>query len=177
MDACGNTCTDPQNCGGCGNVCITGASCDGGVCECPSGDIVCNGACVDGQMDAGACAQTEQGDGGSTTRPLDATALDGPTPIDATTPVVDAVMSCVASHKFSCGTTMCSAPDEICGENLWDAGHGPTWTCSPTPTACECIPSCGCVEAQPPYSLETPVSCQSNDGEVTLVTDVQGIQQ
>ena len=49
---CGNTQTDPKNCGSCGNACGTGATCSAGKCTCTTGTL-CNGACIDTQTDAG----------------------------------------------------------------------------------------------------------------------------
>jgi hypothetical protein len=51
---CGNTQTNPQNCGTCGNVCPTGAQCTAGKCACPKGEV-CNNACIDTQTDAKNC--------------------------------------------------------------------------------------------------------------------------
>jgi hypothetical protein len=51
--------TDPKNCGACGVVCGASQSCQGGVCtDCPAGQSVCRGICVDLQTDpvnCGAC--------------------------------------------------------------------------------------------------------------------------
>jgi len=52
---CGNTQTNPQNCGQCGNVCASGATCVAGKCDCGTGKTECNGACVDTQTDAKNC--------------------------------------------------------------------------------------------------------------------------
>lgn len=38
---------DSANCGVCGNACPAGVACVEGKCGCPSGQIACNGACVD----------------------------------------------------------------------------------------------------------------------------------
>ena len=38
---------NPQHCGTCGNACPSGLPCILGQCGCPSGSILCSGACVD----------------------------------------------------------------------------------------------------------------------------------
>ena len=38
--------TDVLNCGACGNACLAGQSCNAGVCQCPTGQTVCLGACT-----------------------------------------------------------------------------------------------------------------------------------
>src|SRR5690348_4214445 len=47
---CGGLCVNPQNdpnnCGKCGGVCPSKGNCVNGVCTCPAGQSVCNGACV-----------------------------------------------------------------------------------------------------------------------------------
>jgi hypothetical protein len=48
-DGCeANLQNDPMNCGQCGSVCTGQQTCQQGACafECPKGDVVCNGACV-----------------------------------------------------------------------------------------------------------------------------------
>jgi hypothetical protein len=67
-DGCeANVMLDPKNCGACGHACAAGEPCNSGVCGCPSGQVVCNGACVDLQSDdkncgtCGAVCQTLRG--------------------------------------------------------------------------------------------------------------------
>jgi Stigma-specific protein, Stig1 len=38
--------TDLMNCGTCGNACLRGQSCNSGVCQCPTGQTICLGACT-----------------------------------------------------------------------------------------------------------------------------------
>lgn len=60
---CGNTQTNPQNCGSCGKVCPSGATCSAGQCTCTTGQV-CGSACVDTQTDAkncGSCGNVCQG--------------------------------------------------------------------------------------------------------------------
>ncbi|HEX4512433.1 MAG TPA: hypothetical protein VH054_02820, partial [Polyangiaceae bacterium] len=65
---CGNTQTNPQNCGQCGKVCATGATCTAGTCDCGTGKTECNGACIDTQTDAKNCGSCGQAcSGGSST--------------------------------------------------------------------------------------------------------------
>jgi hypothetical protein len=65
---CGNTQTNPQNCGQCGKVCATGATCTAGKCDCGTGKTECNGACIDTQTDAKNCGSCGQAcSGGSST--------------------------------------------------------------------------------------------------------------
>ncbi|HLK36186.1 MAG TPA: hypothetical protein VKU41_05495 [Polyangiaceae bacterium] len=46
-NACVNTTTDSNNCGSCAAACtVTGETCVSSACKCPSGEIVCAGACV-----------------------------------------------------------------------------------------------------------------------------------
>jgi hypothetical protein len=58
-DGCeSNVVTDANNCGACGNVCAAGTACIDGKCGCPTGQIACNGSCVDPLTDdynCGAC--------------------------------------------------------------------------------------------------------------------------
>jgi len=51
---CGNTQTNPQNCGSCGHVCPSGATCSAGACACAKGEV-CANACIDTQTDAKNC--------------------------------------------------------------------------------------------------------------------------
>ena len=53
---CGNTQTDPKNCGKCGNVCPTGAQCNAGTCACTKG-VVCSNSCADTQTDPKNCGK------------------------------------------------------------------------------------------------------------------------
>lgn len=63
-DACFNTMTDRDRCGGCDSrfVCADGASCVAGRCECPTGQTACGMApdprvCVDLQRDSTNCGR------------------------------------------------------------------------------------------------------------------------
>ena len=47
--------TDNFNCGGCGLACTGGTTCALGKCQCPTGTIDCNGACVDTTRDRANC--------------------------------------------------------------------------------------------------------------------------
>jgi len=50
--------TSTTHCGACGNACATGQSCNSGVCQCPTGQTLCLGACTPTQSDrlnCGAC--------------------------------------------------------------------------------------------------------------------------
>ena len=47
--------TDLANCGSCGNACATGQSCTNGTCACPTGQILCRGACTAVQTDSLNC--------------------------------------------------------------------------------------------------------------------------
>jgi len=66
---CGNTQTNPQNCGTCGNVCPSGATCSAGKCTCTKGEV-CGNACADLLTDAkhcGACGTVCSGGPPNTT--------------------------------------------------------------------------------------------------------------
>jgi len=57
-DACIDTSSDPENCGGCGTECAVGEVCSSGTCTtggCPSGLTDCDGACVDTTFDPSNC--------------------------------------------------------------------------------------------------------------------------
>ena len=59
-NTCDNLTNDPKNCGMCGFVCPAGASCVNSMCDCPTGDIVCNDTCVNDQTnpnDCGGCGK------------------------------------------------------------------------------------------------------------------------
>ncbi len=47
--------TDAKNCGTCGVVCKTGQTCKAGSCECPTGQKLCGGKCIDTTSDAANC--------------------------------------------------------------------------------------------------------------------------
>jgi hypothetical protein len=62
---CGGVCIgqDSSNCGGCGMACPTGGFFDIGMsqCDCPPGESICGGACVNLSSDSnncGACGMT-----------------------------------------------------------------------------------------------------------------------
>jgi formylglycine-generating enzyme len=59
LTECGAGCisvlTDPSNCGGCGLRCPSDQSCGAGVCRCASGQVACDGGCVE-PSDPGACS-------------------------------------------------------------------------------------------------------------------------
>jgi len=57
---CGDTQTDPNNCGKCGNACGAGLGCVAGACTCPSYSSLCDGACIPTSTDpknCGACGK------------------------------------------------------------------------------------------------------------------------
>jgi len=64
--ACRDTSINPDHCGGCGVTCAPGQMCRNGMCvactcsppapaPCPTGQIVCNGTCVDPRTDSRNC--------------------------------------------------------------------------------------------------------------------------
>jgi len=58
---CGDTKTDPANCGSCGNACKPGRVCVGGTCTCPSYQSLCGDVCIPTTADAkncGGCGKT-----------------------------------------------------------------------------------------------------------------------
>ena len=48
---------NPKHCGACGNACAPGEPCHDGKCGCASGEIVCNGRCVDPMTDNYNCGE------------------------------------------------------------------------------------------------------------------------
>jgi hypothetical protein len=68
---CVDTQTNPAHCGGCGITCDPDASCEdgkcvcssgaraSGTCECPNGEMPCNGACVDTQTNPDHCGECD----------------------------------------------------------------------------------------------------------------------
>src|SRR5690606_17597136 len=57
---CGDTLSDPSNCGACGRSCNADQICDQGVCRavtagCSEGRLLCGASCVDGQASAEHC--------------------------------------------------------------------------------------------------------------------------
>lgn len=46
---------DPNHCGGCDIVCAPGQVCVTGSCACPAGTVLCDGRCVDSQLDPANC--------------------------------------------------------------------------------------------------------------------------
>ena len=173
VESCGDTCTDPANCGGCGNGCLPGGSCNSGVCECPAGHRVCNGVCVDLQTDPGGCQPGSVSDGGAiddgsvTDAKSDTASTDGP----ASKP--EAAAPCTPTGTFVCGKTTCILPTEYCEATVNEAGTG--YQCLPfTQTLCGCTPSCACAEFTS-LCTDPNSSCSVSGEDVTLTCHVQGV--
>lgn len=71
-DGCHDVLTDVANCGACGHACAALQKCYGGTCSaiCPSGTVVCAGACIEPNADRNHCGATPGcgEDGGSAGR-------------------------------------------------------------------------------------------------------------
>jgi len=127
-NGCETTLNTASNCGACGNACAAGASCTGGSCVCPSGDVVCNGACVDESTDnnnCGACGKVCT---------ADATCTDG-----------TCVVAC-PSGEILCGGT-CVDPNTDpnncggCGTACAAGDSCAAGTCVPPAVSGACLPA------------------------------------
>jgi hypothetical protein len=177
-ESCGDTCTDPANCGGCGNGCVPGGSCNAGVCECPAGHRVCNDVCVDLQTDPGGCEPGAETDGGSS---QDGSVHDGSivdakpegSSTDGPANKPEATAPCTPTGTFQRGNVTCTLPTQYCQETVSEAGTG--YLCQPfTQSLCGCTPSCGCAEFTS-LCTNNNASCSMSGEDVTLVCHVQGV--
>ena len=173
-ETCGDTCSDPNNCGGCGNICVQGAMCNDGVCACSAGETVCNGQCVDEQSNPEGCRAAPGNDGGSIgDASPDVTTFDGVAPTDGPAGTKEAAAPCTPTGSFVCGNTTCTLPTQYCQEDVSDAGTG--YSCLPTPqNICGCSPTCGCGEFTS-LCTNNNLTCSMSGNAVTLVCHVQGV--
>ncbi|TNE51840.1 MAG: hypothetical protein EP343_02985 [Deltaproteobacteria bacterium] len=121
-DICIDLQNDPKHCGTCGTVCGKGQSCLQGVCACPRGQTLCQGACVDLQQDithCGTCGNRCKGD---------ATCNQG-----TCSPCKDVCRD--SNSKYVCVDKQSDV--NHCGECQHTCGSGTTANCSSGQCACK----------------------------------------